>query len=230
MTDGLSDTLERSSLSRSPFSLSPFSLAPLSHLLKREKLNQIAAERGGRIKGNMSLNERRRESERMRRREGKKWPNSFDVSLQERTASISASRPRYPDSCCLPARPPILCVSGDPYPRRKSPVIEYCAYIRADGPTDGGGRGRTRTRRASARRARGRGRPPSEEGGEKRRNAALVVRCRGRSRTRSDGRTRTDSESQALQPEPKYVQSCFGATKSLAGHGQWNTDETERIT
>ena len=129
------------------------------------------------------------------------------------------SLPAVPDTQILAACPAtILCVSGDPYPRRKSPVIEYCAYIRADGRR---GRGRTDAEGNGAARARGQ---------EKRRNAALVVRCRGgRSRTRSDGRTRTDTESQALQPEPKYVQSCFGATKSLAGHGQWNTDESERI-
>ena len=158
MTDGLSDTLERSSLSRSPFSLSPFSLAPLSHLLKREKLNQIAAERGGRIKGNMSLNERRRESERMRRREGKKWPNSFDVvSLQERTASISASRPRYPDSCCLPARPPSSVFRGI-HILGGSLLLSNIVhtYVRTDAAD---GRGRTdadvRTRRVTARRGRG---------------------------------------------------------------------------
>ena len=181
MTDGLSDTLERSSLSRSPFSLSPFSLAPLSHLLKREKLNQIAAERRGRIKGNMSLNERRRESERMRRREGKKWPNSFDVSLQERTASISASRPRYPDSCCLPGHPSsvfrgIHILGGS---LLLSNIVH--TYVRTDAAD---GRGRTDAEGNGAARARGQ---------EKRRNAALVVRCRGRSRTRSDGRTDADA-------------------------------------
>ena len=102
----------------------------------------------------MSLNERRRESERMRGRWGKKWPNSkqyvpvrFDVSLQ-------GTIPRFPDSCCLPTRPSSSVFPGHPYPR-KSPVIEYCAYIRADGLTRGPWRATERARAGGEGRVRG---------------------------------------------------------------------------